>query len=154
MTKTVDIRHIVAGAIYDFAGRLTCRKEPITLGSVHNAAPAAEACQEFLKLRGCSDGEPLVREWTQHLGKPGVVDSALALGSLQHAMAEDYGYAWTWHCAMACAAGDEGLNHEAANRAASRLMQMAFHIDTSGGHPGKSAGQPVKEGGNEDDASW
>lgn len=57
------LRRIIAGAIYDFAGRLTCRTDPITLGSVHNAAPAAEACQEFLRLRGCDVGEPMIKDW-------------------------------------------------------------------------------------------
>jgi hypothetical protein len=60
-------RQIVGGAIYDFAARLTCRKDPITMGAAHNAAPAAEACDEFLKLRGCAEGEPLVTSWQEHL---------------------------------------------------------------------------------------
>jgi hypothetical protein len=67
MNETTTMRQIIGGAIYDFAARLTCRKEPITLGSAHNAAPAAEACDEFLKLRGCDDGEPLVATWQDHL---------------------------------------------------------------------------------------
>lgn len=62
------MRQIIGGAIYDFAARLTCRKEPITLGSAHHAGPAAEACDEFLRARGCDDGEPLVRTWQEHLG--------------------------------------------------------------------------------------
>jgi hypothetical protein len=135
MNETATMRQIIGGAIYDFAARLTCRKEPITLGSAHNAAPAAEACDEFLKLRGCDDGEPLVRTWQEHLGDGGSVSIQAALGAIKAAMQKDYDYAWSWHCVMACAAQDEGLNHEAGNRAAARLMRMAFDIDTSVGDP-------------------
>lgn len=53
-----------------------------------------------------------------------------ALECLRAAFAADPGYAWTWHCAVACAARDEGLAHDAANRAAARFMQAAFDIDT------------------------
>lgn len=66
--QSPTMRQIIGGAIYDFAAGLTCRKEPITLGSAHLAGPAAEACDEFLKARGCDDGEPLVRTWQDHLG--------------------------------------------------------------------------------------
>jgi hypothetical protein len=119
------MRRVIAGAIYDFAGRLTCREKPITLGSTHDAAPAAEACQEFLKLRGCSEGEPMVKDWQDHLG------TSRAFADLKAAMQADPGYAWSWHCNIACAAKDEGLDHAAANRAAARFMFMCFGVDTS-----------------------
>lgn len=56
-----------------------------------------------------------------------------ALKILSRAMKEDEGYAWGWHCNLACAAMDEGLDHAAANRAAARIMQAAFGVDTSEG---------------------
>jgi hypothetical protein len=119
------MRRVIAGAIYDFAARLTCREKPITLGSTHDAAPAAEACQEFLKLRGCNDGEPMVKSWEQHLG------IARAFTDLKLAIEADPGYAWSWHCNIAMAAQDEGLDHAAGNRAAARFMSMCFGVDTT-----------------------
>lgn len=79
MIEKVSMRQVVAGAIYDFAARLTCRREPITLGAAHNAAPAAAACDEFLKARGCDDGEPLVREWQEHLAITPVAPTTTAI---------------------------------------------------------------------------
>jgi hypothetical protein len=119
------MRRVIAGAIYDFAARLTTRDTPITLGANHNAAPAAEACEEFLRLRGCSEGEPMVKDWQHHLG------TARAFTDLKAAMHADPGYAWSWHCVIACAGMDEGLEHAAANRAAARFMRMCFDVDTS-----------------------
>lgn len=125
-TQNPTMRRVIAGAIYDFAARLTCRVDPITLGSTHNAAPAAEACQEFLRLRGCDAGEPMVRDWSEFLGT-----AARAFADLKAAMQEDPGYAWSWHCNIACTTMDEGLDHAAANRAAARFMALCFDVDTS-----------------------
>lgn len=130
-TPLPDPRRIIAGAIYDFAAGLTCRKEPITLGSAHHAGPAAEACDEFLRLRGCNEGEPLVRDWQEFVGLQPILSPGAGLTAIKQAMERDYSYAWSWHCVVACCAMDEGLSHEAANKAAARLMRMAFGIDTS-----------------------
>lgn len=124
-TQNPSMRRVVAGAIYDFAAQLTCRDEPITLGATHNAAPAAEACDNFLRLRGCNDGEPMVKDWRDYLG------TARAFQDLKTSMKADPGYAWSWHCVIACAGMDEGLDHPAANRAAARFMSMCFDVDTS-----------------------
>jgi len=40
--------NVVIGAIYRFAAWLTQRDESITLGSSHDAAPAADAVKEFI----------------------------------------------------------------------------------------------------------
>lgn len=119
------MRRAIAGAIYDFAARLTTRAKPITLGTAHDAAPAAEACQEFLKLRGCDVGEPMVKDWQEHLG------TSRAFADLRAAMQADPGYAWSWHCNIAVASQDEGMEHGAANRAAARFMHTCFGVDTS-----------------------
>jgi hypothetical protein len=47
-------------------------------------------------------------------------------------------YAWSWHSSVACCCMDEGLSHEAANRAASRFMHVAFGVDTSKARPASS----------------
>jgi hypothetical protein len=54
-----------------------------------------------------------------------------ALERLSRAMKSDPEYAWGWHCNIASAAMDEGLDHAAANRAAARFMHAAFGVDTS-----------------------
>ena len=44
---------------------------------------------------------------------------------------KDPGFAWSWHCNVACCVMDEGVNHVTANRAAARFMKLAFGVDTS-----------------------
>jgi hypothetical protein len=56
--------------------------------------------------------------------------TAEAFGTLKKALQEDEGYAWGWHCNIAMAAFDEGVDHATANRAANRFMRMCFEIDT------------------------
>lgn len=59
------------------------------------------------------------------------VTPAAAMAALKAAFAADPEYAWSWHCAAWSCAHDEGLATDAANRAAARLMYMAFDCDTS-----------------------
>ena len=54
-----------------------------------------------------------------------------ALDEIRAAMQADPHFAWVWHCNIAMAAYDEGLEHLAANRAAARFMLSAFEVDTS-----------------------
>lgn len=86
-----------------------------------------------LRARGAMpDGEPDIKGWQDKLNAPkfaGTVPQAFA--ALKDAMRADYAYAWSWRCDIAMAAHDEGLNHAAANRAASRFMRMCFDIDTT-----------------------
>ena len=49
-----------------------------------------------------------------------------ALEALSEQIRNDPDYAWSWHCALACAYQDEGIDHPAANRAAARFMKQAF----------------------------
>lgn len=62
-----NLRRVVAGAVYDFAAGLTTGPE-IVAGSKHEAGPVAERCEQFLRERGCSEGEPMVKDWQHHLG--------------------------------------------------------------------------------------
>ena len=59
------------------------------------------------------------------------ITPAQAMDTLKEAFAADPSYAWTWHCGVWAAAHDEGMETSAANRAAARLMSMAFDVDTS-----------------------
>lgn len=37
--------------------------------------------------------------------------------------------AWGWHCNIACASQDQGLSHEASNKAAANFMKSAFEVE-------------------------
>ena len=60
-----------------------------------------------------------------------VLLNRLALWWLGRQMRKDFGYAWAWHCNLAMASQDEGLDHAASNRAAGRFMFSLFNIDTT-----------------------
>lgn len=64
-----------------------------------------------------------------------VIDTASltqqAFNTLKDAIAGDAEYAWGWHCNIAMASVDEGMDHAAANRAAARFMFTCFGVDTS-----------------------
>ena len=51
-----------------------------------------------------------------------------AYRDLTNAMKKDEDYAHTWQCNIACPLMDEGLSHEAANKAADRLMNHLFGV--------------------------
>lgn len=59
------------------------------------------------------------------------ITPAQAMDALKEAFVADPSYAWAWHCGVWAAAHDEGMETSAANRAAARLMSMAFDVDTS-----------------------
>lgn len=46
------------------------------------------------------------------------------------AIKRDKDYAYSWHCNIAMSFVDEGGDHDRANRAAGRFMQMLFGVDT------------------------
>jgi len=54
---------VIAGALFDFMGWLTSRKERIVLSSADNASPAVEVITEFAKMRGLSLDDAKVRDW-------------------------------------------------------------------------------------------
>jgi hypothetical protein len=58
-----------------------------------------------------------------------------AMAIVTKALQEDAGYAWSWHCNVAMAAVDEGMEHYAANQAAARFMYSLANVDTTK-HPG------------------
>lgn len=47
---------------------------------------------------------------------------------LQKQLKEDEGYAWSWHCNIACAIQDVGVDHATSNKAASLFMERLFAI--------------------------
>ena len=68
MAEQEPVAHsIVAGALFDFMGWLTSRKERLVLSSSAEASPAVEAIQEFAKMRGLSLADADVQNWQQAL---------------------------------------------------------------------------------------
>lgn len=62
---------------------------------------------------------------------PTQTETSAAFNVVRDAMVADSEYAWSWHCNIAMASVDEGMDHAAANRAAARFMQICFGVDTS-----------------------
>ena len=58
------------------------------------------------------------------------VSAKTAMDSLKVHFANDEGYAWSWHCNIAMACYDEGVDREIANKIASRFMKLAFSVET------------------------
>ena len=50
--------------------------------------------------------------------------------AVKRAVQSDDDYAWGWHCNIAVAAIDEGVDHATAQKIASRFMGWAFQVDT------------------------
>jgi hypothetical protein len=57
---------VISGALFDFMGWLTSRKERIVLSSADNASPAVEAITEFARMRNLSLDDAKVQDWHTH----------------------------------------------------------------------------------------
>ena len=65
---------IIAGALFDFMGWLTSRKERIVLSSADEASPAVDAIRDFAKMRGLSLDNAKLQDWnTTHHSAHGLV---------------------------------------------------------------------------------
>jgi hypothetical protein len=58
---------LISGALFDFMGWLTSRKERLILSSADNANPAVEAITEFAKMRGLSLDDARVQNWQDNI---------------------------------------------------------------------------------------
>jgi hypothetical protein len=59
---------VIAGALFDFMGWLTSRKERIVLSSADDASPAVDAIRDFAKMRNLSLDYAKVQDWNTILG--------------------------------------------------------------------------------------
>jgi hypothetical protein len=57
---------VIAGALFDFMGWLTSRKERLVLSSADEASPAVDAIRDFAKMRGLSLDDAKVHDWHTH----------------------------------------------------------------------------------------
>ena len=71
--------------------------------------------------------EPSPKRADMTFGDEGPI--ATAVGLLSHEMKELDGFAWSWHCAIACCIQDEGVDWQKANAAARRFMKLAFDVE-------------------------
>lgn len=67
-----------------------------------------------------------------------------AIYTLRDAIQQDPDYAWSWHCNIATASMDEGLDHAASNRAAARFMSTLFGVDMTKHEQFKGTQSPIK----------
>ena len=62
--KAQPVPHaVIAGALFDFMGGLTSRKERLVLSGANEAGPAVEAITDFAKMRGLSLDDARVLDW-------------------------------------------------------------------------------------------
>ena len=61
---------VIVGALFDFMGWLTTRKERLVLSSVDNASPAADAIKAFAEMRGLSLDDARVQDWQNYTTPP------------------------------------------------------------------------------------
>ena len=54
-----------------------------------------------------------------------------SMATVTNAIRNDPDYAWSWHCNIAMAAMDEGVNHVAANKLAARFLMILTGVDTT-----------------------
>lgn len=54
-----------------------------------------------------------------------------AMNTLREALHNDPEYAWSWHCNLAMASIDEGMDWNSAQFAAARFMRICFGVDTT-----------------------
>ena len=54
-----------------------------------------------------------------------------SMATVSNAIRNDPDYAWSWHCNIAMAAMDEGVNHVAANKLAARFLMILTGVDTT-----------------------
>ena len=54
-----------------------------------------------------------------------------SMATVSQAIRNDPSYAWTWHCNIAMAAVDEGVDHMAANKLAARFLMILTGVDTT-----------------------
>ena len=57
---------VIVGALFDFMGWLTTRKERLVLSSTDNASPAADAIKVFAEMRGLSLNDARVQDWQNY----------------------------------------------------------------------------------------
>ena len=58
-------------------------------------------------------------------------DVSSAVKQVTDAMRNDLDYAWSWHCNIAMAAVDEGVDHMTANKLAARFLMILTGVDTT-----------------------
>jgi hypothetical protein len=70
LAQPAQVTHtVIAGALFDFMGYLTSRRERIVLSASDDAAPAVDAIRDFAKKRGLSLDDAQVREWIDALAQ-------------------------------------------------------------------------------------
>jgi hypothetical protein len=84
LAQPVQVTHtVIAGALFDFMGYLTSRRERIVLSASDDAAPAVDAIRDFATKRGLSLDDAQVREWIEALAQPDAFEQGRQQGMKQ-----------------------------------------------------------------------
>ena len=84
LAQPAQVTHtVIAGALFDFMGYLTSRRERIVLSASDDAAPAVDAIRDFAKKRGLSLDDAQVREWIEALAQPDAFEQGRQQGMKQ-----------------------------------------------------------------------
>jgi len=67
---------VISGALFDFAGYLTCQDEVMPVGASADAAPMADALKEWAGTRGLELEDAAVEDWEDIKSELGLVDEA------------------------------------------------------------------------------
>jgi hypothetical protein len=74
LCKAQPVFHgVIAGALFDFMGWLTSRKERLVLSSADEASPAVDAIKEFAKMRGLLLYDAKVQDWQDNTIAPAAI---------------------------------------------------------------------------------
>jgi len=86
---------IIAGALFDFMGWLTSRKERIVLSSANEASPAVDAIKDFAKMRGLSLDDAKVQDWNTAQSEQDPIGYAVPTFDFDNSVIKKVNYART-----------------------------------------------------------
>ncbi len=112
--------------LFMFGAWLTSLEEPITFSSKHDASPMVQMLERFISENNLPD---VSADYLDNLKQPPALGGTAAPTLVElfgNWLQSDNGTAWGWHCQLACALMDEGVNHAKANERARQLMKHLF----------------------------
>jgi len=86
--------------------------------------------EQVTKAKGDLDVRRLYTQADAYIKAQPLPSTQAGFSEVKAAMQSDDDYAWSWHCNVACAAMDEGVDHKTAQKIAARFMGWAFQVDT------------------------
>src|SRR5574343_1152578 len=127
--------HLLIGWAGGFIGSIEQRREGEMSFEEQYPADECAGCHEYEKER------------VRLTARLAAAEAARPMQKLTEEIQSDDDYAWSWHCNIAMPIYDEGQTHEAANKAAARVMSCLFSVDVTEFEPWKAFPWAKKEAG-------